>query len=195
MTPAATSQGSPRVVLVLQVQRLAALWEVQETCRRAREYFGDCRVIVLADAAASPFVERLGCADEVVCMSRWNRRRMHALVRRLRRRGVTDTCITYDSAAQPGPARLEWLALAMRKPVCYREVGGAIAPISRARLVARLAAEATLAALAAIAGAAAAMMMTGALLLSALALASPRRRETRRRRRIAAWNREWLRRL
>jgi hypothetical protein len=193
--PDALSGSRPRVVLVLQAQRLAALSELEETCRRARQHFGGCRVVVLADAMTSALIKRLGYADEVLRMSRWSCGRMRALLRRLERRGVTDMAIAYDSAALPGPARLEWLALASRKPIYFRETGGPLAPISRARLTARLAAEALLAALAMVAGAAVAIMVAGALLLTQPMLIGRRRREQRRRQRISAWSREWLRRL
>jgi hypothetical protein len=182
-------------VVVLQTQRLAAPQELEETCGRVREYFGDCRIVVVAGAATAMFVERLGCAEHVVRMSRWSGRRTRALVRRLSRRGATDTCIVYDSASWPGPARLELLALAMRTPLCYRALGGGVRPLSRARLWSRFVAGIVLALLAAAAGAAAAMMVAVGLLASWPLLARPHQRAIRRRRRIREWNDEWLRRL
>ena len=181
--------------MVLQVQRLAAPGELEETCRRVREYFGDCRIIVVAAAATAAFVQHLGCAEQVVRMTRWSRPRMRALARRLRRRGTTDTCIVFDGAAWPGPARLELLALAMRTPLCYRELGGAVTPLSRRRLWSRLTADLILALLAGIAGAVAAAVVTLGLVVSWPLLARPRRREMLRRQRIRRWNDEWLRRL
>jgi len=191
----ANAPANRRTIVVLQVQRLAALGEIEETCRRAREYWGDCRIMVVAGPATRPFVQQLGCAEEVLPMQRWNRRRMLALVRRLRRRGATDACIVYDSAASPGPARLELLALAMGTPVHYRELGGPVKPLSRARLWVRFCADAALAALSAGAGAAVAVLVGAALLMSRPFLASPRRQADLRRRRIRLWNNYWLRKL
>jgi len=182
-------------VVVLQVQRLAAPDELEETCRRVRECFGDCRIIVVAAAATAAFVQHLGCAEHVVRMTRWTGPRMRALARRLLRRGATDTCIVFDAAAWPGPARLELLALAMHTPLCYRELGGEVTPLSRRRLWSRLTADLILALLAGAAGAVAAAVVALGLAVSWPLLARPQRREMLRRQRIRRWNDEWLRRL
>jgi len=184
-----------KTVLVLQVQRLGALDEIEETCRRVRECFGACRIVIVSSPPTQGFVAQLECVDDVLRMSRWTRPRVLALVRRLRRRGVSDTCIVYDSAASPGPARLELLALAMATPLCYRELGGAVRPLSRARLWARFAADIALALLAAGAGLVAAAVIGAALVISQPLLVRPSRRERRQRRRTRAWNDEWVRRL
>jgi len=194
VTPGHTD-GSPRTVVVLQTQRLAAPEELDETCRRVREYFKHCRIIVVAGAATAMLAEHLGCAEEVVRMTRWSGRRMRALVRRLLRRGATDACIVYDSAAWPGPARLELLALAMRTPLCYRALGGEVRPLSRARLWSRFVANMMLALLAGALGALAAMLVAVGFLASWPLLARPRSTMNRRRQRIRKWNDEWLRRL
>jgi len=182
-------------VLVLQVQRLAAMEELEETCRRVREYCGGCRIIIVASAATGMFVEHLGCAEDVLRITRWSGRRMRALVRRALRRGVTDTCIVYDSTAAPGPARLELLALAMRTPLYYRQLGGAVRPLSRGRLWARFIAGIALAGLAAGFGALAGAAAGAGLVITQALLATRRGRAHRRRHRIQDWNEEWLRRL
>jgi hypothetical protein len=182
-------------VVVLQILRLAAPEELQETCHRVREYSGDCRVVIVASAATAAFVNRLGCAERVVTMTRWSRPRIRALARRLRRRGATDTCIVFDAAPRPGPARFELLALAMRTPLCYRELGGKVRPLSRSRLWSRCIADIALAGLAGVAGTLAAMVVALGLLIVQPLLARPQRQFDRRRRRIRQWNDEWLRRL
>jgi hypothetical protein len=101
----------------------------------------------------------------------------------------------FDAAAWPGPARLELLALVMHTPLCYRELGGEVRPLSRARLWSRLIADLILALLAGAAGAVAAAVVALGLVVSWPLLARPQRREMLRRQRIRRWNDEWLRRL
>lgn len=177
------------------MQRLAAPQEVVETCRRVREALGPCRVIIVAGAATAPLLRSLGCADEVVRMSRWTAARVRALLRRLRRRGVTDTCLVYDSAAQPGPARLELLALLLGAPLYWRQPVGGLARLSRSRLWLRLLGEMILALLAAASGAIAGLIVALALAAVQPLLARPRARDNRQRQRLRLWKQWWLRRL
>jgi hypothetical protein len=187
-------QSAPRTILVLQAQRLGALDELEDTCRRIREFCGECRIVMIASASTGQFVDHLGSAYQVLRISRWTLPRVRALVRRLQRRGISDTCLVYDSAASPGPARMELLALLTRRPLLWLELGGPVRRISRARLWARFGAGVFLAGLAA-AGGAAAMLIVGLALIVAASWVRIRRQARVRRQRISAWNEEWRRRL